>query len=652
VRGNRNSLNSCSKQPLSELCRAGGGAVKWRRADGRRARIRRAARFAAFAALAIVTGALSTGARAAEPSPPPSPPQRDPASCQTVRFSDVGWTDVTATTALVTQLLRSLGYTPTTTVLSVPVTFASIQNNDIDVFLGNWMPAQQADRGHYVEDGSVVVIRPNLTGAKYTLAVPAYTFAAGLQDFKDIERFGPQINDSIYGIEPGNDGNRHVLEMLKQDQFGLGNFKLIESSEQGMLAQVERAYRDKKPIVFLAWEPHPMNMRFDLKYLAGGDEVFGPNYGGATIYTVTRKGYGAACPNVGRLLANLEFTLRGESEMMAAILDRHEAPDLAATEWLKANPTATAAWLSGVLTFDGRPAAAALAHAAPPPRPGGFEQWIVSHKIPVGDAMAVGIEYVKTHGTFLFDGISVLIRGMVNGLTALLHALPAPVLIAAVAVLAWLLRRSLPLAAFVALALLFILNQGYWLATLETLSLVIVATLASTAIGVPVGIAAAHRPRLFAALRPALDLMQTLPTFVYLIPTLVLFGLGVVPGLISTVIFALPAPIRLTHLGISSVPKPLIEAGEAFGATPMQLLWKVELPSARTTIIAGITQCIMLSLSMVVIAALVGAGGLGVPVVRALNSVQVGMGFEAGFAIVLLAIILDRITRPQERGTA
>ena len=218
------------------------------------------------------------------------------------------------------------------------------------------------------------------------------------------------------------------------------------------------------------------------------------------------------------------------------------------------------------------------------------------------------------------------------------------------AALAWVLRRSLTLTAFVALALLFILNQGYWLATLETLSLVMVATLASTAIGVPLGIAAAHRPRLFAALRPVLDLMQTLPTFVYLIPTLVLFGLGVVPGLISTVIFALPAPIRLTHLGISSVPKPLIEAGEAFGATPMQLLWKVELPSAASTIIAGITQCIMLSLSMVVIAALVGAGGLGVPVVRALNSVQVGMGFEAGFTIVLLAIILDRMSRPKERA--
>jgi glycine betaine/proline transport system substrate-binding protein len=440
--------------------------------------------------------------------------------------------------------------------------------------------------------------------------------------------------------------------MLKQNEYGLGEFKLIESSEQGMLAQVERAIRDRQPVVFLAWDPHPMNMRFDLKYLTGGDQVFGPNFGGATIYTVTRKGFSSECPNLGRLLDNLKFTLRGESEMMAAILDRHEQPDVAAAAWLKANPATVQEWLAGVLTFDGRPASIAMAHAAPAPHPGGFEHWIVGHKIPVGDWMAVGIDYVKTHGTFLFDGISILIRGMVGAVTAILRALPAPALIVAAAVLAWGLRRSLPLAAFVAAALLFILNQGYWEATLDTLALVLVATLASTAIGVPVGIAAAHRPRLFAALRPVLDLMQTLPTFVYLIPTLVLFGLGVVPGLISTVIFALPAPIRLTHLGISSVPKPLLEAGEAFGATPTQLLWKVELPSAASTIIAGITQCIMLSLSMVVIAALVGAGGLGVPVVRALNSVQVGMGFEAGFTIVLLAIILDRVSRPKDRGVA
>jgi glycine betaine/proline transport system substrate-binding protein len=573
----------------------------------------------------------------------------DPQSCQSVRFSDIGWSDVTATTALVGQLLRNIGYVPTITVLSVPVTFASLKNKDIDVFLGNWMPAEEADRRSFVDEGSVVVVGPNLVGAKYTLAVPAYTYAEGLKDFGDIRRFAPKLNDSIYGIEPGNDGNRLVLKMLKQDQFGLGNFKLIESSEQGMLAQVERAYRDKQPIVFLAWEPHPMNMRFDIKYLTGGDAVFGPNFGGATIYTVTRKGYSAECPNIGRLLTNLKFTLRGESEMMAAMLDRHEQPETAASEWLKANPTAVKTWLEGVRTFDGRPANSALAHAAPPPRPGGFEQWIVSHKIPVGDAMAVAIDTIKTHGTFLFNGISVLIRGTVDGVTALLRALPAWALIIATAALAWGLRRSWTLTTFVALALLFILNQGYWGATLETLALVMVATFASAAIGVPLGIAAAHRPRLFAAMRPVLDLMQTLPTFVYLIPTLVLFGLGVVPGLISTVIFALPAPIRLTHLGISSVPRPLIEAGEAFGATPMQLLWKVELPSAASTIIAGITQCIMLSLSMVVIAALVGAGGLGVPVVRALNSVQVGMGFEAGFTIVLLAIILDRISRPKER---
>jgi glycine betaine/proline transport system substrate-binding protein len=644
VRAIRILLNDHSSLKFQvQSCRPGGRGVK-----------RSLAAVALAAALsASITTALivSAPAAAAEPAPE-SPVTREPAVCQNVRFSDVGWTDVTATTALVGQLLHSIGYKPSITVLSVPVTFASLKNKDIDVFLGNWMPAQEADRKPYDADGSVVVIGPNLLGAKYTLAVPSYAYDAGLRDFKDIHGYAAALDNSIYGIEPGNDGNRLVLKMLKQDQFGLGDFKLIESSEQGELAQVERAYRSKQPIVFLAWEPHPMNMRFELKYLNGGDEVFGPNFGGATIYTVTRQGYSAQCPNIGHLLTNLKFTLRGESEMMAAILDRHEQPDVAAAAWLKANPTTTKAWLDGVLTFDGKPAYAALAHAAPPPRAGGFEHWVVSHKIPVGDVIAVAIEKIKTHGTLFFDGISIVIQGMVGGVTAVLRVLPAPALIVAIAALAYALRRSWTLTAFVALALLFILNQGYWVATLETLSLVMVATLASAAIGVPLGIAAAHRPRLFAALRPVLDLMQTLPTFVYLIPTLVLFGLGVVPGLISTVIFALPAPIRLTHLGISSVPRPLIEAGEAFGATPMQLLWKIELPSAASTIIAGVTQCIMLSLSMVVIAALVGAGGLGVPVVRALNSVQVGMGFEAGFTIVLLAIILDRISRPKEHGAA
>ncbi len=576
----------------------------------------------------------------------------DAPSCQSVRLSDIGWTDVTSTTAIFSALLQQLGYQPKITVLSVPVTFASMKNRDIDIFLGNWMPAQSANQKPFVADGSVEVIGANLQGAKYTLAVPAYTYAAGLHDFSDIARFADGLGHTIYGIEPGNDGNRLVLGIIQQNGYNLGNFKLIESSEQGMLAQVERAVHDKRPIVFLAWDPHPMNMRFDLRYLTGGDATFGPNFGAATVYTNTRMGYSAECPNIGKLLKNLKFTLRSESEMMSAIIDQHLQPEVAANAWLKTHSEMVAHWLEGVRSFDGRPALLALQGTAGITPGRSFERWVTMHKIPLGDTVAVGIEYIKTHGTGFFNVIASAIRGSVNGVTAALVAVPAALLIAALAGLAWVLRRSIKLAVFVVLALLFIMNQGYWLATLETLSLVLVAAALSTLIGVPIGIAAAHRPRLYQALRPVLDLMQTLPTFVYLIPTLVLFGLGVVPGLISTIIFALPAPIRLTHLGVSSVPQSLREAGEAFGATPMQLLWKVELPCAAPTIVAGITQCIMLSLSMVVIAALVGAGGLGVPVVRALNTVQVGMGFEAGFAIVLLAIILDRMSRPSEKEGA
>ena len=579
----------------------------------------------------------------------PAAPVAEPASCQQVRLSDVGWTDVTSTTAVFASLLRQLGYQPQVTVLSVPVTFASMKNRDIDVFLGNWMPAQDGDRKPYVADGSVEIVRANLVNAKYTLAVPAYTYAAGLHDFADISRFGAELNHTFYGIEPGNDGNRHILQIIRQNAFSLGDFKLVESSEQGMLAEVERATQAHRPIVFLAWDPHPMNMRFDIRYLSGGDATFGPNYGAATIYTTVRAGYLSQCPNVGRLLRNLQFTLRGESEMMNAILNLHQQPDVAAAAWIRAHGALVAQWLEGVRSVDGRPALLAIQGTVAPAPGHRFEGWITAHKIPLGESMAVAIEFVKAHGMGFFNAIAAAIRGSVNGVTAALVAIPAALLVSALAALAWVLRRSWKLALFVALALLFIMNQGYWLATLETLSLVLVAAVLSTLIGVPIGIAAAHRPRLFQALRPILDLMQTLPTFVYLIPTLVLFGLGVVPGLISTIIFALPAPIRLTHLGISSVPQSLREAGEAFGATPMQLLWKVELPSAAPTIVAGITQCIMLSLSMVVIAALVGAGGLGVPVVRALNTVQVGMGFEAGFAIVLLAIILDRMSRPSGR---
>src|SRR5580658_5897131 len=329
----------------------------------------------------------------------------DGPDCRTVRLADIGWTDVTATTAMFSVLVRDLGYDPVTTVLSVPVTYASLKNRDIDVFLGNWMPSMESDRHNYVADGSVEVIRPNLTGARYTLAVPAYTWAQGLKDFQDIRRFAPQLDHAIYGIEPGNDGNRLVLGMLKQEQFGLTDFRLVESSEQGMLAEVERATKAHAPIVFLAWDPHPMNMRFDLRYLTGGDTVFGPNFGGAAVYTNTRAGYSAQCPNLGRLLRNLQFTTRGESEVMADILDRHATPEAAARAWLRTHRDTVRQWLTGVTTLDGRPASTAIAGARDAAG-GNFEGFISGHKIPVGDWVATLIEYVKAHGRAVFDGIS------------------------------------------------------------------------------------------------------------------------------------------------------------------------------------------------------------------------------------------------------
>lgn len=275
--------------------------------------------------------------------------------------------------------------------------------------------------------------------------------------------------------------------------------------------------------------------------------------------------------------------------------------------------------------------------------------WLKDNKLLLGEGIARFVETLTAGAPEFFATVSELLGQLILGLTGALFWFHPLALVALIAALAWYLQRSLGLVVFVAASLLLIINMGYWDETLETLSLVVCATLSCVLLGVPIGIAAAHRPWLAAALRPLLDLMQTIPTFVYLIPTLILFGLGVVPGLISTVIFALPAPIRLTTLGIASVPKPLLEAGQAFGATRWQLLWKVELPGALPSIMAGVTQCIMLSLSMVVIAALVGADGLGKPVVRALNSVNIADGFEAGLAIVIVAIVLDRLCKQRVR---
>ncbi len=280
--------------------------------------------------------------------------------CDTVRFSDVGWTDITATTALASVVLEGIGYKTKTQMLSVPVTYKSIENNDIDVFLGNWMPTMEGDIKAYRERGTVETIHKNLEGAKYTLAVPKYVYDAGVKTFADIAKFADKFDSKIYGIEPGNDGNRLIQDMIDQNAFGLKGFKVVESSEAGMLSQVKRKNRRNQWIVFLGWEPHPMNANFELAYLEGGDDFFGPNLGGASVYTNVRKGFAEECSNVAQLLKNMTFTLEMENEVMSAILDEGKKPNVAATEWLKNNPAVLEEWLANVKNTNDQSALAAV----------------------------------------------------------------------------------------------------------------------------------------------------------------------------------------------------------------------------------------------------------------------------------------------------
>jgi glycine betaine/proline transport system substrate-binding protein len=285
------------------------------------------------------------------------------AGCDKVTFSDVGWTDITATTAVASVVLTALGYETETKILSVPVTYASMAGGDVDVFLGNWMPTMEADIAPYREAGTVDTVRVNLTGAKYTLATNAAGAALGVTSFAGIAGAKDALEGKIYGIEPGNDGNRLILDMIAADAFGLKGWDVVESSEQGMLAQVARADARGEPVVFLGWEPHPMNANFQMTYLEGGDDWFGPNLGGAEVLTNTRAGYVAECPNTGKFLQNLEFTLALENEIMGAILNDGKDGAVAAKEWLAKNPGVLAGWLDGVTTKDGGDAVAAVTAA-------------------------------------------------------------------------------------------------------------------------------------------------------------------------------------------------------------------------------------------------------------------------------------------------
>jgi glycine betaine/proline transport system substrate-binding protein len=283
--------------------------------------------------------------------------------CDKITFSDVGWTDITATTAATSLVVEALGYETETKILAVPVTYTGLAEGDVDVFLGNWMPTMEADIAPYREAGTVETVRTNLEGAKYTLATNAAGAALGIKDFADIAAHKDALGGEIYGIEPGNDGNRLISDMIASGPFGLDGFAVVESSEQGMLAEVANKDAAGEPIVFLGWEPHPMNANFQMTYLTGGDDYFGPNLGGATVATNTRAGFATECPNTGKLLTNLSFTLAMENEIMGAILNDGADPRDAAKAWLAANPAAWEAWLDGVTTKDGGDAKAAVAAA-------------------------------------------------------------------------------------------------------------------------------------------------------------------------------------------------------------------------------------------------------------------------------------------------
>lgn len=305
-----------------------------------------------IAAGILISMAVAAQANAAEPE-----------ACQAPSFSDVGWTDISATTATSALILEALGYKPDVQILSVAVTFESLKKGDTDIFLGNWMPLQDAIQKPLVDAGQIEVVRANLDGALIGFAVPKTSFDAGLKTYADIAKFKDKLGGKIYGIEAGSSANATILKAIEEDKFGLGEIELVESSEQGMLAQVQRAIGSGQDIVFFGWRPHPMNVRYELEYLTAGDDMFGPQDGASTVMTNTRAGFSKDCPNLGKFLSNLAFTVGAEDVMMSYILDEGLEPRAASERWLKENPTALDAWLADVTTFDGQPGLAAAKEA-------------------------------------------------------------------------------------------------------------------------------------------------------------------------------------------------------------------------------------------------------------------------------------------------
>ncbi|WAG79158.1 choline ABC transporter substrate-binding protein [Metapseudomonas furukawaii] len=300
---------------------------------------------AALASALLLTTTLSLNARAED------------ASCATVKLGDPGWSDIAVTNGVARILLNGLGYRTETPTLAVPIIFAGLHKGQIDAFLGNWMPAQQSNYDKFVAAGSVDKVTQNLAGTEYTLAVPRYAYDAGVKTFADLDRYADKFKHTLYGIAAGSPANVSIQQMIQSDEFGLGDWKLVESSEQAMLVQVGRAVKRKDFVVFLGWTPHPMNVQYDMVYLKGGEKYFGES---GSVNTLARKGYAQQCPNVGRLLANLQFTQEMENSIMDQVLNGNTSNDAAVKAWLKANPAALEGWLQGVNTRDGGDALAAV----------------------------------------------------------------------------------------------------------------------------------------------------------------------------------------------------------------------------------------------------------------------------------------------------
>lgn len=567
-----------------------------------------------------------------------------PAAAQTrkVRLADCGWTDVTATTAVAAEILRALDIPVDVQVLSIPVTFMGLKTGDVDVFLGNWMPTQAQDVKPYLAENAFVDLSVNLDGALYTFAVPDYVAKAGVTSADDLARYKDKFGGKIYGIEPGNEGNRIALDLIAKNTYGLAGWQLVESSEQGMLTEVRHAVSKQQWILFFGWRPHPMNTTIPMAYLKDPQEKWGKGGGASEVHTIVSRNFAQAFPDLVPFFRNLRFDMEMENELMGMILDKKMDPAVAAREWIARNPDKVKAWLKDgpVRALPGVPVTTGTGDGNSPAGNGGM-----GFRVPLGAWIDRAVKWTTERFSNELRTVSETCTRWINAAVAQVSRVPPPVVIVILVLLSAWRQRSPRHAAGMLFGTLLIWNLGYWEATVQTLALVITASAISVLIGVPVGILAARYPLLFTLLRPILDTMQTIPTFVYLIPTLMLFGLGIVPGLLSTIIFAIPAAIRLTHFGITSVPPELVEAGVSFGARPAEVLLKIEIPHAMPAILEGVSQTLMLSLSMVVISALVGAEGLGTPVVRALNTVNVAQGFEAGISIVIVAILLDRFVR-------